>query len=361
MLGILWEPVAADGWFAPTVPAASYPVGTDAAIARTIDSMDRNDLDGVLVVTDDPTVRRIVHDTFPDDRVRAIPRAGFDTERDAIQAAHDTVVLTYTSTVVDPDTIGALLEHEAPAVVARADDASGLRPLPAVHRLPVGTLGRGCDIESHLELDTSSELDTVTGYRTENAIFDVRRPWELLRANERWLGTQTQSIAGDIHPAANCRGRVVVEPSARIEAGAVVEGPAYVGPNVEIGPNAYVCQSSTLLSDVTIGHGVEVENTVLFRGASIPHASYVGDSVLGPDSALGAGTQVANLRHDGKPVRVRHDEDRVSTGRRKFGTVVGANANLGAGTMVDAGVTIEPGERTGPGAVLTRNRGGHQE
>lgn len=361
MLGILWEPVSAEGWFAPTVSAASYPVGTDAAIARTIDSMDRNDLDGVVVVTDDPAVRGIVGDTFPDDRVRALTRAEFGTERDAIRDAHDVVVLMQTTTVVDADALGALLEHEPPAVVCRADDASGLRNPPAIHLRDIDTLGTDREIEALLESDTPNERDTVTGYRSENDVFDVRRPWELLRVNERWLGTQTQSIAGDIHPAANCRGRVVVDPSARIEAGVVVEGPSYVGPNAEIGPNAYIRNSSTIGADVTIGHGVEVKNSVLHRGASIPHQSYVGDSVIGPDSNLGAGTTVANLRHDGNPVRITHGETRVSTGRRKFGTVVGANAKLGIGTTIDAGVVVHPGARTRPGEVLTRDRGRHEE
>jgi bifunctional UDP-N-acetylglucosamine pyrophosphorylase/glucosamine-1-phosphate N-acetyltransferase len=65
---------------------------------------------------------------------------------------------------------------------------------------------------------------------------------------------------------------------------------------------------------------------------------------------------VANLRHDDADVRVAHDGDRVSTGRRKFGAVVGEGAKLGIGTRLNAGVTVGPGATTHPGEVLTRDK-----
>jgi bifunctional UDP-N-acetylglucosamine pyrophosphorylase/glucosamine-1-phosphate N-acetyltransferase len=190
----------------------------------------------------------------------------------------------------------------------------------------------------------------------ESAALRVRRPWELLAATEAVLADQSRSVDGDVHPDADLRGAVVVEPGAEIDAGVVVEGPAYVSSGSTVGPNAYVRGKTLLDVDVHVGHGVEIKGSVLMAGASAPHLSYVGDSVIGPGANLGAGTVVANLRHDEADVRVTHDGDRVSTGRRKFGAVVGADAKLGIGTRLNAGVTVGPGGTTHPGEVLTRDR-----
>jgi bifunctional UDP-N-acetylglucosamine pyrophosphorylase/glucosamine-1-phosphate N-acetyltransferase len=89
---------------------------------------------------------------------------------------------------------------------------------------------------------------------------------------------------------------------------------------------------------------------------AVPHVSYVGDSVLGPDVNVGAGTQVANLRHDEAPVRLTVKGERISTGRRKFGVVAGPGARTGINTSLNAGVTLSAGAATEPGEVVTRDR-----
>jgi len=83
-------------------------------------------------------------------------------------------------------------------------------------------------------------------------------------------------------------------------------------------------------SDAHVGHGVEVKNSVLMADASVGHLSYVGDSVLGRGVNFGAGTNVANLRHDDTTVRMTVKGDRVDTGRRKLGAIVGDGAKPGS-------------------------------
>ena len=86
------------------------------------------------------------------------------------------------------------------------------------------------------------------------------------------------------------------------------------------------------------------------------HLSYVGDSVLGRDVNFGAGTTVANLRHDDEAVSLTVKGDRVSTGRRKFGVVCGDEAKTGINTSLNAGVTLSTGAKSGPGETVTRDR-----
>jgi bifunctional UDP-N-acetylglucosamine pyrophosphorylase/glucosamine-1-phosphate N-acetyltransferase len=78
--------------------------------------------------------------------------------------------------------------------------------------------------------------------------------------------------------------------------------------------------------------------------------------LLGPDVNLGAGTQVANLRHDGEDVKQTVKGERVSTGRRKYGVVAGPGAKTGINTSLAPGVVLSAGARTGPGESVTRDR-----
>jgi bifunctional UDP-N-acetylglucosamine pyrophosphorylase/glucosamine-1-phosphate N-acetyltransferase len=186
---------------------------------------------------------------------------------------------------------------------------------------------------------------------------DVGRPWELLAANEWKLGEMERRIAGDVHPDADLRGPVVVEDGAAVDAGVVIEGPALVRSGASVGPNAYLRGATLVGEGATVGHAVEVKNSVLMAGATVGHLSYVGDSVLGRDVNFGAGTTVANLRHDDEPVVVRVKGGATSTGRRKFGVVCGDGAKTGIETALNAGVVLGTDARTDPGETVCRDRG----
>jgi bifunctional UDP-N-acetylglucosamine pyrophosphorylase/glucosamine-1-phosphate N-acetyltransferase len=185
---------------------------------------------------------------------------------------------------------------------------------------------------------------------------DVGRPWELLTANGWKLGDLERRIDGEVHPDADLRGTVVVEEDATVDGGVVIEGPALVRSDATVGPNAYVRGATLVGEGAHVGHAVEVKNGVLMAGATVGHLSYVGDSVLGRDVNFGAGTTVANLRHDDEPVRVRVKGEPTSTGRRKFGVVCGDGAKTGIDTALNAGVVLGTGARIGPGETVTRDR-----
>jgi bifunctional UDP-N-acetylglucosamine pyrophosphorylase/glucosamine-1-phosphate N-acetyltransferase len=163
-------------------------------------------------------------------------------------------------------------------------------------------------------------------------------------------------VDGERRGEADIRGLVVVEDGATVGPGVVVEGPALIRAGAEIGPNAYVRGATLIGEDCHVGHGVEVKNSVLMDGANAPHLSYVGDSLLGPGVNLGAGTQVANLRHDDAAVKQTVKGDRVSTDRRKYGVVAGDGAKTGVNTSLTPGVVLSPGATTDPGESVTRDR-----
>jgi bifunctional UDP-N-acetylglucosamine pyrophosphorylase/glucosamine-1-phosphate N-acetyltransferase len=185
---------------------------------------------------------------------------------------------------------------------------------------------------------------------------DVGRPWELLRANELEIQAAERSIDGTVHRDAHLRGAVVVESGAEIRERTTIEGPALVRSGARVGPGAYVRGISYVGENVDVGHGVEVKNSVVMADTSVGHLSYVGDSVLGRDVNLGAGTTIANLRHDERPIELTVQGERTSTGRRKFGAVVGHGAKTGINTSVYPGVTLSTGSTTRPGETIEEDR-----
>jgi UDP-N-acetylglucosamine diphosphorylase/glucosamine-1-phosphate N-acetyltransferase len=185
---------------------------------------------------------------------------------------------------------------------------------------------------------------------------DVGRPWELLAANEWKIAEQPTRIGGEVASDATLAEGVVVESGATIHSGVTIAGPAYISTGSEVGPNAYLRGAVYVGPGAKVGHAVEIKNSVIMADAAVPHLSYLGDSLLAPDVNLGAGTTVANLRHDDADVELTVKGDRVSTGRRKFGAVFGPGAKTGINTSVNAGVTFSAGATSAPGETVLEDR-----
>ena len=185
---------------------------------------------------------------------------------------------------------------------------------------------------------------------------DVGRPWELLDANEVVMADLDGRIDGAVEDGATLHGPVVVEEGARIRAGAYIKGPVVVRSGADVGPNAYVRGATVLGEGVRVGNAVEVKNSVVMAGTAAGHLSYVGDSVLGQDVNFGAGTKVANLRHDDESVSMRVKGEQVDTGRRKLGVVVGDRTKTGINTSLNAGVKLGVEASTMPGESVLNDR-----
>lgn len=269
-----------------------------------------------------------------------------------------------TATVDDPRPYG-VLEFEDDRVVGvvekpaeppsnRVNTGAYVFPAAAVEWLDVSESQRG-------EYELTDVLNKACSAVDVRAVsfdrwMDVGRPWELLDANEWKLAARTRRIEGDVHETAELAGRVVVAPDARIRAGVTIEGPVVIGADATVGPNAYIRGATAIGDGAAIGHAVEVKNSIIMSGTAVPHLSYVGDSVIGQEVNLGAGTITANLRHDDAPVEMTVKDERVSTGRRKFGIVVGDGAKTGINTSVNAGVVLSAGARIEPGETVMRDR-----
>lgn len=170
---------------------------------------------------------------------------------------------------------------------------------------------------------------------------DVGRPWDMLAANEHVLKMVRSEIKGEVEEGAVLKGDVVVGEGTIIRSGAYIVGPVVIGDDCIIGPNCFIRPSTTLGNHVHIGNAVEIKNSVIMDNTNIGHLSYVGDSVIGTGSNFGAGTKVANLRHDGRTVRMMIKGNLVDTNRRKLGVIMADDVHTGINTSINTGVVLE--------------------
>jgi len=124
---------------------------------------------------------------------------------------------------------------------------------------------------------------------------------------------------------------------------------------------AYVREYSWICADAVVGHATEVKHSVLLPGAKAPHFNYVGDSILGKDVNLGAGTKLSNLRNDGGEVHLRVGGERVASGLRKFGALLGEGAALGCNSVTNPGVVLGCNSVVWPNVTVTGVHGAKSE
>jgi len=136
---------------------------------------------------------------------------------------------------------------------------------------------------------------------------------------------------------------------ALVEGGALIKSPAIIGACTEVRQGAYLRGYCLAGKRCVLGHTTEVKHSIFLNDAKAGHFAYLGDSILGQDANLGAGTKFANLKFLGGNVSIRTENGMVDTGRRKFGAILGDNAQTGCNSVTNPGTII------GKGGILMPN------
>lgn len=213
------------------------------------------------------------------------------------------------------------------------------------------------------ELEITSiinSLEEVKVVFSREYCIDIGRPWDLLRANEILLKEMRGEIKGEISEKAEVIGDVYLGKDSKIHGFSTIIGPAYIGDGCEIGPNALIRPYTSIGNGCKVGFSVEVKNSVVMEGSKIAHLSYIGDSIIGKSCNIGAGTITANLRHDNEQVKSLINGKLVSTGRRKFGAVIGHGSKTGIGTLIYPGRKIGCNSWTSVGEVVREDIGSNR-
>ena len=119
-----------------------------------------------------------------------------------------------------------------------------------------------------------------------------------------------------------------------------IAGPTVIGPETEVRPGAFIRGNALIGAGCVVGNSTEVKNAILFDGAQAPHYNYIGDSVMGHKAHTGAGAVTSNLKQDHSNVTVLKDGERVETGMRKFGAMLGDNVEVGCNSVLNPGTVI---------------------
>ena len=140
--------------------------------------------------------------------------------------------------------------------------------------------------------------------------------------------------------------RIAIAAGCSIEPGAVIVGPAILEEGVQIRTGAYVRQNVLLCAGSLVGAHSEVKGSILLPGAKAPHQAYVGDTILGRDVNLGAGTICSNVKNVGREISFSAGGETYHTGLRKFGAILGDGCKTGCNTVLNPGVLMGPGSVT---------------
>ncbi len=143
--------------------------------------------------------------------------------------------------------------------------------------------------------------------------------------------------------------RIDIGKGALVEGGATIKSPTIIGDCTEVRQGAYVRGYCLTGKSCVVGHCTEVKHSIFLNDAKAGHFAYLGDSILGRDANLGAGTKFANLKFLGGNVAIRTEDGMVDTGRRKFGAILGDEAQTGCNSVTNPGTII------GKGGILMPN------
>lgn len=133
---------------------------------------------------------------------------------------------------------------------------------------------------------------------------------------------------------------VFVHKDAKIAPTACIEGPTVIGAGTEVRHCAYIRGSALIGDGCVIGNSTEIKNAIIFDGVQIPHYNYVGDSILGYKSHMGAGSIASNFRSDKERIRIHTKDGIIHTGLRKMGTLLGDYAEVGCNSVLCPGSVV---------------------
>ena len=142
--------------------------------------------------------------------------------------------------------------------------------------------------------------------------------------------------------------QVWVHKTASIAPTAFLGAPCVIGPETEVRHCAFIRGSALVGVGCVVGNSVELKNVILFDGVQTPHYNYVGDSILGFKSHMGAGSITSNVKSDKTLVVVRNGEERLETGRKKFGAILGDHVEVGCNSVLNPGTIVGRASRVYP-------------
>ncbi len=171
-------------------------------------------------------------------------------------------------------------------------------------------------------------------------------PWQALDGLGDYIRALGKTLSAEEYD--NPSEGVYIAKDAKIAPTAYIGAPTIICQGAEVRHGAYIRGGAIVGRGAVVGNSVELKNAILFDGVQVPHFNYVGDSILGYKSHMGAGAVTSNVKSDKTEVSIRYGNERVMSGRRKFGAIladyveVGCNSVLNPGTIIGTCTNVYP-------------------
>jgi len=386
-----------------TLPKPMIPIAGKPLLHHLIDTLRENGITDIIIVIGYMADR--IRDYFDDGsnfgvNIQYIPQLQPSGVGDAILLAKpylsDPFLLCYSDVVLHPELIHRMLdiystqkveaavavtlvEHPKFYGVAELDEEFHITKFiekPAETATLSHYATAGCYIFTEnftkiLEKEKKMELalqklitqnPNIQGVLWEREWAEITWPWDLIVANRLLLDQMTErdrsitiSVNANVSEHATIEGPVWISDNAVIRAGAQLTGPVFIGENSYIGNNSLIRDHATIDSNVKIGFGVEVKNSLIFSGSFIDRLSYIGDSLIGEKVHIGSGTQTWTLYPTGEPIIFNYNEREIKVPLEKFGAIVGPYCKIGINASIHPGKVIGTGSIINAGAIIDKN------
>ena len=188
-----------------------------------------------------------------------------------------------------------------------------------------------CKISNLYNLDETIAKDLFEG---------VTYPWEVLPKISAFILQLGSTLSEEEYEKIG--EDVWIARSATVAPTAYIHGPAIIGKNAEVRHCAFIRGNAIVGEGAVVGNSTELKNVVLFNKVQVPHYNYVGDSILGYKAHMGAGSITSNVKSDKKLVVVKDGRERIETGLKKFGAMLGDHVEVGCGTILNPGSVVGP-------------------
>lgn len=186
-----------------------------------------------------------------------------------------------------------------------------------------------CEIKNLYNLDETIAKDIFEG---------CLYPWEVLPKIKDFIINLGENLNNEEYDKVG--ENVWIAKSAKVAKSAYINGPAIIGKNAEVRHCAFIRGNAIVGENAVVGNSTELKNVILFNNVQVPHYNYVGDSILGYKSHMGAGSITSNVKSDKKLVIVKSEDEKIETGLKKFGAMIGDNVEVGCGSVLNPGTVI---------------------
>lgn len=165
-------------------------------------------------------------------------------------------------------------------------------------------------------------------------------PWEVLPEITEFIRSLGKTLSEQEYDRVD--EDVWIAKTAKVAASASIHGPCIICADAEVRHCAFIRGSAIVGAGAVVGNSTELKNCILFDGVQVPHYNYVGDSILGYKAHMGAGSITSNVKSDKTPVEIRYGTERIETGRKKVGAMLGDFVEVGCNSVLNPGTVVGP-------------------